>query len=237
MPLGSLISAGASLIGGLFGKSSADANRASQEAMAANNIALQREFAQQGVRWKVEDARKAGINPLAAMGMPSQSFTPVSIGNTADTSMQTALTNMGQDVGRAVNATRTADERINALAASKLQLEGMELDNDIKRASLASSLQKLGANNNPPLPGTVFPVETDKPDKSKPLMLLGNRWDTNPNTSPTKSAEDEYGDEVGGVFWGLTKLMNDAYLNLKNKFSRDMERGRAERRGSSGSYW
>lgn len=35
------------------------------------NERIQKEFAQNGVRWKVEDARRAGIHPLAALGMPA----------------------------------------------------------------------------------------------------------------------------------------------------------------------
>ena len=66
--LGELIAGVGSLIGGLMGRDAQrDANEA-QERMAAQNIALQREFAQQGIQWKVVDARKAGISPLYALG-------------------------------------------------------------------------------------------------------------------------------------------------------------------------
>lgn len=203
MPIGSLISGGLNLIGGLFGKSSADANRASQEAMADRNIQLQKEFAQQGVRWKVADARAAGINPLAALGASTSSFAPVAIGNTSDSSMQTALSNMGQDVGRAVNATRTAPERAEAMALTTLQLDGLKLDNDIKRATLASVLQKLKANANPP-----FPLGEGPPDKRPPLMFGGSRFPTDEWTSNVEDIQKRYG-EPGEWAAAPVVLFND----------------------------
>ena len=41
---------------------------------------LQKEFAQHGVRWRVEDAKAAGIHPLAALGMSPNQATPVHVG-------------------------------------------------------------------------------------------------------------------------------------------------------------
>ena len=48
----------------LGGKISSDAESSS----ASQNIVMQKEFAQKGIRWKVEDAKQAGIHPLYALG-------------------------------------------------------------------------------------------------------------------------------------------------------------------------
>jgi len=67
----------------LTGKSaSEDAAAAAREArelelaMHNQNIQLQKDFAQHGIRWRVEDAKAAGIHPLAAVGAAGASYSP-----------------------------------------------------------------------------------------------------------------------------------------------------------------
>lgn len=191
--LGPLIAAGATLAGSYLSSQSSEAN-------AERNIAMQREFAQNGIRWRVEDARAAGIHPLYAMGAQTHSFAPVSVGN----SMGPALASMGQDVGRAINATQTAPERMNATAeaASKLQLENMSLQNML----LASRVKLLNqSGGNPPIPsiGALPPIPEDtKQDARPPLQMGGDRIQTDPGTTNMQKFEDRYGDE-GPVPWVL----------------------------------
>lgn len=95
----SLIGAGASLAGGFFGnKSKADADR--------KNYEMQKEFAQNGIRWRVADARAAGLHPLAALGMSPSAASPSF--QAGDTSF---LHDFGQNIGRAVQAGMTRAER------------------------------------------------------------------------------------------------------------------------------
>lgn len=192
-----LISAGTALAGGLLNRSAAKDANAQNAAMAAANIEMQEKFAQQGIRWKVADARAAGIHPLYALGAQTTSFSPVSVG-AVPASVGNALAAAGQDVSRSINATRTAPERLEATAAARLQLEGLSLDNDIKRATYASALQKIRQNENPPMP-TIGPFEVPEAKKSEdrqPLMVDGNRVLTDPGTSPAKAWEDQLGDDV-----------------------------------------
>lgn len=86
---GSLISAGGSLLGGLLGKSSAD-KRAKQTA------ALAREMAQYGIRWKVKDAKKAGIHPLYALGASSNISPTLPAGDTLGASVAEAAASVGR---------------------------------------------------------------------------------------------------------------------------------------------
>lgn len=155
--IGSLISAGASILGGLFGKSSADKQAEAQQAMNERNIALQREFAQNGIQWKVEDAKKAGIHPIYALGGNTASFTPVTSNFAADTSMPNAIAAAGQDIGRAVNATRSQGARVDAFTrtAQTLQLENMQLNNDVLRTEIASKVGRLNQQANPPMPSAA----------------------------------------------------------------------------------
>jgi len=130
---------GADVLGSALGYSSANkANR------------LQKQMAQNSIRWRVEDAKAAGIHPLYALGAPVMNSSPM----VADFS---GLSNAGQNIMRAVEAARDSKERAiarNAQAAQtavqqqadKLQLENMGLQNDYLRSQIA----RLGASQVPP---------------------------------------------------------------------------------------
>lgn len=134
--LPALIAAGGNIIGGILGESSKNKDRA-----------LSKEFAQQGIRWKVADAKAAGIHPLAALGAQTQTYSaPVGSG------LAEGFAGAGQDVSRAINATRTADERVGAVnkTIQDLQIQKMGLENQM----LASQIAKINQAGTPPaLPG------------------------------------------------------------------------------------
>lgn len=100
---------------------------------ASKNADLQREFAKKGIRWKVADAQAAGIHPLYALGAQTHSFQPTSSGD-----VMASISDMGQNVSRAVEATRTAPERSDA-ALRALQLERAGLENDLLRSQIAQN--------------------------------------------------------------------------------------------------
>lgn len=156
--LPALIGAGASIIGGLINKSSADDSRRQQEAHSLRQEALQREFAQSGIQWRVEDAKKAGIHPIYALGSSGASYSPVSANFQADTSLGSALAQAGQDISGAMQKTQTAGGRIDAFtsAAQKLQLERGTLENEILKTELASKTARLNQSNGPPMPGSAY---------------------------------------------------------------------------------
>lgn len=143
--LPALIAAGASLAGGLI------ANRRNRSA-AEDSYKHQKEFAQQGIQWKVADAKKAGIHPLYAMGSPGASFTPMALGD----SLGPALSNAGQDLSRAMYQNADAETRANARGEA-LRLENMGLQNDLLRAQIANLTNQVG----PATPGVQsFPVDS-----------------------------------------------------------------------------
>lgn len=136
------ISTVGNLLGGLLGrKSSGDA--------ADANVKAQREFAQNGIQWKVEDAKKAGIHPLYALGSNTHSFTPTYVG---DTSLPQAFANVGQDIGRAMMANADQETRQGVAKAAaevhKLQVEKLGLENDLLRQDLMTKQAQIG----PPAP-------------------------------------------------------------------------------------
>lgn len=107
---------------------------------ARRNEANQREFAQHGVQWKVEDAKRAGIHPIYALGAPTHSFAPQSVGD----SLGPAVSNAGQYIGRALNATSSSEQRGTAFtqAAQALALEKGGLENELLRSNIARMRQQ-----------------------------------------------------------------------------------------------
>lgn len=151
------IGAATSLAGGLLGQGTAKDADQTQKDNAYLNIKMQQEFAQNGIRWKVEDAKAAGVHPLYALGANTASYSPVSVGSTADNSMGNAVANMGQNISRAISATATQQEReMNNLriASAQEDIKGKQLQNQI----LASQVSTINQPRNPPMPsgGTAF---------------------------------------------------------------------------------
>lgn len=182
------ISAAGNLLGGLLGQMNAGDARAEARADAAQAREWQVNAFKNQLQWRVEDAKKAGIHPLAAIGAPTFSPAPISVSHQTDSSMPNAVANMGQDIGRAMLANRGSTERDQAFAdqMKAYSLEGMRLDNEIKRASFQSSMMRLAqaSNANPGFPATRTAIpgqgNTALPDTS----ILYNRTDPTLSNSP-----------------------------------------------------
>ena len=151
--LGGLIGA----VGSLFGsKVGADAQlkggkKAARATLKANaqNIAYQRQFARSGIRWRVRDAKLAGIHPLAALGAQTVAFSPSSVGATqAGDAVGAAGATMGQGIARAASALGDIDDRNGEYIRQlqSLQVENMKLQN----AAIASQVANLNQPGNPP---------------------------------------------------------------------------------------
>ena len=112
---------------------------------AKQNIKLQKQFAQEGIQWKVADAKKAGIHPLYALGAQTHSFAPVQTGGGN-------FSAMGQNVGRAIDAYRDADQRLDGFtkANQALQLENGKLQNEYLKAQIASLQSTINQPGTPP---------------------------------------------------------------------------------------
>lgn len=160
--IGALIGAGASLLGGMFGRKDAKKQQqASIKAAAAQeerNYERQKEFAKSGIQWKVADAKKAGIHPLYSLGASTTSFSGYA--GTGDYSNPAAtdyssLAAAGQDIGRAIDSTRSPGEKLTAYAKTvqDLTLQRMGLENEV----LASQVAKIRSSTTPGIPS-----ETDQ---------------------------------------------------------------------------
>lgn len=266
----SLIGTGISVIGNLFGGRSRDeaternnaANIAAQQQMNAANIAaaernnqltlqdkardreLQTVFAQQGIRWKADDARAAGIHPLYAMGANTVSYAPSTVGlvtpqlsaarTEASTGMGTALAQSGQDISRAIHATRTESERFQAVQSTSqaLSLENMGLQNELLRSQIA----KINTTLNPPMPsisdaykltgqtGSGVEVKNVEIEKAGPhgSHAAGAVADAHYARSPTgwpvvpsKDMKERIEDMIiPEILWGIRNNLGPAISNL-----------------------
>lgn len=132
------------LFGGFLGGKSARDNTRDQinfqRDAQVQSEAMQREFAQNGIRWKVEDAKAAGLHPLYAVGGAGASFAPQAASVTFDNGgehLGRALSSMGQNIGRAVSAQQTPEQRQET--ALRLQLLRSQIgETDARTLSLLS---------------------------------------------------------------------------------------------------
>lgn len=146
---GALIAAGA----GLFaGKKARDAAREN----ALREMAMQKEFAQFGVRWKVADAEAAGVHPLFAMGGSTQGYTPSSV--SPDYS---DVARAGEHLGSALAASSTTGQR--ALAKANLRALESQVNASDAQASMFRSQAMLNLRDfqSPPFPSSNTDVITD----------------------------------------------------------------------------
>lgn len=128
----SLVSGAGSLAGGLVD------NYFNQKA-SNKSYKFQKKVLQNQIQWRVADAVKAGIHPLAALGVNPASGPSISVGSS---SLGSALSDMGQNLGRAAEAYLTPDAK-NASRAALLTEENIGLQNDLLRAQIAGAQKAL----------------------------------------------------------------------------------------------
>lgn len=174
-PFSALISAGGSLLGGLMGQSSNKAAIAAQQSMNAQNIAAQYDFAKNGLSWKEADARAGektyGINPLAALGSPTSSFSNVTGSFPSDNPM-------GQGVERAAQALSGIDQRGSELSNKLKEAQIANVNSDtVKNQALASQAvtASTAAPPAPPVAKVIPPLYTKYRDRDGQVVWLPSK--------------------------------------------------------------
>lgn len=139
----SLISAGSSILGGLFGGKQ-KRGPSPQEQVNAQAL-LEQTMLRNRPSWAVEGAKAAGIHPLVALGMsPYQGGASIMAGDTGSgKDVFGALANAGQDVSRAVAAYQTKEQRDMNKSLAALQLERAGLENELLRSQIAGQRAQL----------------------------------------------------------------------------------------------
>lgn len=174
---GSVLSAGASLLGGLFGSSDADKKNEMAANAAATQQGLQMDAMQHGITWRMRDIMRAykesGVHPLALLGVQGPTYTPVTQAF-QPSPLGESISRAGQDIARGMHASADRDLRGAALDLQRKALndaaERGGLENDLLRVRIASEQARLVQSNNPPMPdaGVNFPGVENKinPDVS-----------------------------------------------------------------------
>lgn len=228
--LGALFGAAGSIAGSLLGKKS-------QDKQAKQNLQAQKEFAQHGIRWKVADAKAAGLHPLAALGTQTASYTPVSVGDTYSN-----LGSAGQDIGRAIDSTRTHGERQESNGIlGKLAVERATLENDLIRSQINKNNQAGTPPARPSLDARYLnlegqgdgaklieqkPMEQTPTDPGRPGQEPGAvvdiGWSRHPNgryyPMPSKDAKERMEDQfIPQTMWALRNFTPGTDLGVPFK--------------------
>lgn len=142
------IGAATNIIGGILGNKAQKKAQNAQIAEAQRQSELQREFAQNSVQWRVEDAKKAGVHPIYALGAQGASYTPTQSVFDGGSPLAAGIANAGQDVSRGLMAHGDQQMRNSAYskAVEQLTLTRMGLENEL----LASQIAKVNQPGLPP---------------------------------------------------------------------------------------
>lgn len=228
--LPALIGAAGSLIGGILGNKSQEKANKQAQANQLRQEELQREFAQSGIQWKVKDAEKAGIHPLYALGANTVSYSPSSVGTTAND--YGFIGDAGQNIGRAIQSGSDQQSRIAALqlTAAQLQNQGLELDNELKKTQLVSAARLAGQPGTGPGIPPLFGADDGSPplmhDARNPqyttnLRAFGRDIQPSPKASDAQSYEDRYG-EMSDYVFGPYIALQDWYHNIGPYLEREV---------------
>jgi len=124
------------LAGSMMNYSSAKSDRSQSNKQLKWWLAQQ----QRQIQWRVEDAKKAGIHPLAALGISPSSGPNVQLPEARDYSY--GLGKAGQSLDDLINKTLNPDVK----RMRQLSQEGVALDNDFKRVQIEKARRDLNGS-------------------------------------------------------------------------------------------
>lgn len=114
---------------------------------------LQRFYAENGLRMRVEDAVAAGLHPLVGAGLNPASYQPVNAVGAQASSSGYVPSHMGQDISRALITTMSKDERHERIMMKAAE-DRAELENLLLGAKIAETMHVgpgLPSNSGMPL--------------------------------------------------------------------------------------
>lgn len=203
--LGGLLSGGLGLLGASWQNTAAD--NAADEAWDRQKKMLTNQ-----IQWRVQDATKAGLHPLAALGINPASGPAVA--NIGGGDLGAPLAQMGQDVGDAISRFADPAEK-TAASLAKLQLERGSLENDLLRQQIASQRMKNLQQRSPGIAGGLqYPdgslVPGDNKMGSKAVVYHDGTVMKVGQPGVAQQMADNYGDIVQELY-GMYRLGVDYY--------------------------
>lgn len=211
--------------------------------------ALQREFAQNGIRWRVEDAKAAGLHPLAALGAAGAMYSPSVTAGGGQYSVEqgrpggqpdigASLSNMGQGLGRAVAATQTPAEKIQTASQiiadqQNTQMRDQQIKlNDINLQIAASKLAVMQTGSGPGFPPIGNSVQPMSPETQMLKTTTGGII-THPSQNASK-AEDEFGAPLMAENLYRNRLIPMMGGQAPKEVTMEMQK---QYPGATGAYW
>lgn len=179
----------------------------------AIEYANQKEFAQMGIRWKVQDAIAAGLHPLAALGGQTASYSPVSIGGEKPSTRPdyAAMSDMGANLGRSMAASQAPSERTTMFQDA--QIQGQQLDNEGKALQNELLRSQLTRQNSGQLGPGLPPSTSGVRGQEKTGAIPSTGWAetaTGLETVPSKDIKERIEDSPMEWTWMLKNgLLNN----------------------------
>ena len=177
------------------------------EPPASSQLGFQQ--ATQGVRWRVADAKAAGLHPLAVLG----ANIPGGFGTSSGTGLGDAIGRSGAAMSRASQrrSQARADAREDAEASSRIRVN--ETQAELNRAQSRTILSKIRGSP------TITSMQLDPLDTSYHIdpttgRLTGfkgadGRWyDVDQSVAPQSVLEEEFGE--AGELQGIARLLHGA---------------------------
>lgn len=161
----------ASALGAIGDYSSSKSSGSQARRQVAASNALQKEFAQNSIQWRVADAKAAGIHPLYALGAAGASYSP-----TIAMPDRPSFSAMGQDISRSIMAGMSETERRREVEAAamrqsitdKQQIENNSLQNEMLRLQIA----RLSQDQVPPPAPMVMGGAAGSLDRVQPIPAM-----------------------------------------------------------------
>lgn len=180
-----LISAGGQLAGGAIAGSGAGRQQNANDRNAIRDYNLQRKFAQNSIRWRVEDAKRAGLHPLYALQGAGATYTP----SAAVTDFGAYKAQLGQGIARAANAVASMQDR--ELAQAQIELIKAQTGTEIaQQQALASEGARL---RQPGQPAPVLVSDGISPSKFLSVSGMENFFNSSAVEAPVvKSRDSDY---------------------------------------------
>lgn len=211
-PIGSLINAGMSTYNT---KKTNEAN----ERIAEQNRQMQREFAQNSIQWKVNDAKAAGLHPLSAIGAQGTSYTPV------HQDVQTPRFNVDFSQTASILAqmeNQQANTDLQNAQTDYWRAMAKEVKDRNKAIEGQNSQQMIGLETGQPINGTTLGKSTRATGKN---AIVTNSAEEFTNLVPHMFDSSKYSlfprgvSSPDGIKQYLTEYATDGNLNLFGKIA------------------
>lgn len=240
----SILGAIGGLVGNIFGARSA-AKTAEQQ------MRMQEHFAKNSVRWRVADAKRAGVGTLAALGMQPISYSPVSVGGQDWGSV-------GQNIGNSLDSVTSDQEKNSEFTQTmqQLQVQRLALENDViaNQAIASRAALRTQPGIGPGVPSTEGPGS--KP--ANPITIFGHDITQDRRFSDAEEIQRRYGEpaewpyaplvmgadavatarDAVGFHRQKTPISDAIYRWWRNRPARNAaQHGIYQRRWSDHGYW